>query len=94
MDILEYADALNLEIELRRYPNQNGRWTARFSKSETKDNIDDCCLTGTYGNGVHPDNALWNYAKEISGKILVINAMDKERRMEYKVPDEFTMPQR
>jgi hypothetical protein len=86
-----YADALNLEIEISRYPNQNNRYTAKLRGVETKDNPEDGCLTGTYGNGTSPWAAMADYVKQIRGKILVVDAMNKERRQMYVVPKDLEL---
>lgn len=85
MNIYDYADALNLEIKLLRYPCQSNRWTARFDGTETKRDLNDGCLTSTYGNGESPQQALFDYAQKITGKILVVGAMSETRR-QYNVP--------
>jgi hypothetical protein len=85
----EYADALNLEIEITRYPCQNNRYTAKFRGVETKDNPDDGILTGTYGNGTTPQQAMMEYVRAIRGKTIVVDA--KERRRSYLVPMELDL---
>lgn len=88
MNIHEYADTLNLEITLRRYPNQNGRWTAKFDSCETKKDSLDGCLTGTYGNGIDPDSAIGDYVDQIRGKILVHRGSAEQR---WTVPMSLTL---
>jgi hypothetical protein len=94
MNILEYADAINKEIEITYYANQSGRFSASFSPMcEIKN---DEILTSVYGNGLCPQAALNNFAKEISGKIIVFDA-NSEKRLELRVPNleqtAFTMKQ-
>jgi len=89
MNIEEYADVLNLELEIRRYPNQNGRYTAKFAKCETKDSPTDGILCGSYGNGRSPSDAINDYLNKIRGKLLVVDAMSAERRS-YVVPKELS----
>ena len=86
MNIEEYADALNLELEIRRYPNQCNRYAASFENCETKASADDGCLTGTYGNGDSPSGAVVDYVQQIRGKILVHQAYSGDKRREYVVP--------
>lgn len=88
MTIEEYADALNLELEIRRYPNQFNRYIASFKGCETKDEPESSVLSSTYGQGYGPLSAIDDYASKIKGKVLVINAMGGDRR-EYLVPREF-----
>lgn len=90
MNIQEYADVLNLELGLTRYPNQNNRWVARFESCETKDGADDCMLTSTYGNGSDPSSAIGDYVDQIKGKLLVVNASSDALRREYLVPQTLT----
>jgi len=85
MNIYEYADAINKEIIIRRYPNQNNRFLVEFDHSETKDNKFSCTLSGTYGNGECPREAINDYIEGIQGKILVFNAMS-DNRQEFVVP--------
>lgn len=58
------------------------RWYARFDNAEVKEGA---ILKGTFGNGHDPDTAMRDYVPQISGKILVIDAMMPTRR-EIKVP--------
>lgn len=91
MKFEEYADALNLEIEITRYPNQSNRYTAEFRNVETKDKLDDGILSGTYGNGSTPWSAMREYMEKIRGKVLVVDAMGKERRRVYVVPKDLEL---
>ena len=59
------------------------RFYAEFSRSEIKDGP---ILIGTFGDGRTPSEAIKNYATEISGKLLVINAYNKKERREIYVP--------
>jgi hypothetical protein len=90
MDILQYADTLNLEIEVTYYSNQNNRWSAKFSCSETKDSLNSGILHGTYGNGTTVAIAIVDYVQAIRGRILVVNAMSDTMRREYLVPKTLT----
>jgi hypothetical protein len=89
MNIEEYADALNLQLEITRYANQGNRYSARFDGCETKDGPEDGCLTSTYGNGYSAFTAVEDYVKKIKGKILVVSAMGPDRR-QYLVPKTLT----
>lgn len=90
MNIEEYADVLNLELEILRYPNQRNRYSAQFKRTETKDDPSDPCLTGTYGNGTSPAEAVQNYIDKIKGRLLVVNATGGNERRQYVVPQELT----
>lgn len=86
MDITEYADALNLELAVRRYPNRTPRWTASFAYAETKDSKADATLTGLYGSGRTPTEAIRDYADQLQGKVLIVRAGHPDERREYQVP--------
>lgn len=85
MNIYDYADALNLELVIRRYPNQESRFTASFADCDTKTSADSGVLKGTYGNGTSPGAAIRKYAAAISGRILVVNGNAATERR-YRVP--------
>ena len=91
MDIYEYADAINAEIVFRRYPNQNGRFIAKFDHcdrmSEPRGG-----LIGEYGNGTDADSALADYVRNIAGKTIVFHAMSDTMRRELVVPASLTGP--
>ena len=90
MNIEEYADALNLELEIRRYPNQQNRYTASFEDCDTKTSADSGVIEGTYGNGDSASAAIIDYVNQIRGKILVHRPFDGEKRREYVVPKTLT----
>jgi hypothetical protein len=90
MNIEEYADALNLQIKLTYYPNQNNRWCASFEYCEFKDSPESSMLVNYHGNGVSPYMAISNFVKMIKGKVLVHDGMGANRR-EYRVPETLTM---
>lgn len=83
MTITEYADAMNQELEIRYYPNQDVRFSAQFVHCEIKG---DGVLTSAYGSGRTPQNALDDYVKQISGKTIVLNEM-----REFIVPTTLTI---
>lgn len=82
MTLDDYCDAINAELVVQRYPNQNNRWTAKFKYCEVKLNG---YLESTYGSGTTPAEAIEDYLIKIWKKTIVFNAMDKERR-EFIVP--------
>jgi len=87
MNIQEYCDILNIEINLKYYPNQNGRWCANFDHCEFKDTASSRILASTYGNGFTPQAAIEDFLEQIRGKLMVINATDENKSREYIVPD-------
>lgn len=86
MNIYEFADMVDKSIIIKYCPNQNGRFYACFEHGETKENKDDCCLLGNYGNGSTPTTAVDEYSRIISGRYIVFNAMSQENRQEFKIP--------
>lgn len=84
LDIFDFADIICVDIKITRYANQNNRWTAKFERTEIRDNG---VLRGVYGNGTSPRTAIEDYIKKIKGKLLVANAMSKTHRKEFGVPD-------
>lgn len=80
INILDFADIINIKLIVERHPNQNGRWTASFENSEIKNSEQDICLRSIYGDAISPELAIMNYSNEISGKILVINSMTDKRK--------------
>lgn len=59
------------------------RFYANFKNTETKEGA---CLCGTHGNGGTEAQAMADYAKLISGKLLVVGAFTESRREIY-VPE-------
>lgn len=90
MNIEEYADILNLDLRILRYPNQDNRYCAAFERCETKDDAGSGMLTSTSGNGNSPAEAINDYIERIRGKLLVVNAYGNKERREYVVPKEIT----
>jgi hypothetical protein len=66
-----------------QFKYETNRWYAQFDNAEVKDGI---CLVGTFGNGATKAEAIKDYAKKISGKRLVIDAFNKEKRREIEAP--------
>lgn len=82
MNIYDLADVLNKQISITRYPNQDGRFSAKFENCETKDGG---CLCSEYGNGKTPVEAINKYSDAIQGKTLVFGAMS-DKRTEFVAP--------
>ena len=83
MNILEYCDILNVELDIKYYPNQGYRFTAQLYGAEVKDGS---VLSSVYGTGTSPTCAIEHYILAIRGKRLVFNAADPSKRREYDVP--------
>lgn len=85
MNLCELADLLDVDIEIRRYANQKGRWTCNLERCETKETKESNLLYGTHGNGISVTDAIQDYATTISGRILVFDAYT-DRRREFRCP--------
>lgn len=85
MNITEYCDVLNLELDVKYYPNQGCRWSASIRHAEVKDSPDSSILSSCFGDGATPENAIISHVSRIRGKLLVVDAYKKSRR-EYMVP--------
>ncbi len=92
MTIEDFADSHGLVMQVMEresadiamaHIGPNGRFYAHFKGAEIKGNR---VLISTFGDGATEANAIANYAKEISEKILVFNAYDKAARLELKCP--------
>ena len=90
--LASFADEYGLTMEIHeRTPsdlgaqwNQNSRYYAHFEACDVKDGV---VLCGTYGNGSSPDEAMADYAEQISGQLLVFNAWtNKLARREIVAP--------
>lgn len=77
--IYHFADIIDKELVVRRLPNKNC-FFAEFENCEVRNNKQDVMLRGLFGTGDSPENAIMNYANEISGKILVFNARHENRQ--------------
>ena len=81
----DFCDILSLEINIKYYPNQNGRWSASIKGAEMKEKSSSCGLLSEYGSGKSPEAAINDYISKIIGKLMVINATGDDRR-EHVVP--------
>lgn len=79
MSIEEFAETHDLVMEIHERTDKDGldRYYAHFEDAEVSDSN---FLIGAYGNGKTPEEAVVNYAEEISGKMIVVDAMSDKRR--------------
>lgn len=84
MNIFEYADVINANLEITYHYNQCGRFSVKFERSETKEKTTSRVLTGEYGNGKSIEEAIEDYINCIKGKYLVFGNEDWRQ---FKVPD-------
>ena len=83
VNLFAFLDTIDCNLELRRYANQSGRWFAQIEHAELKEGV---ILSGNYGTGKTPEQAIEGYVQQIKGKLIVINAATN-RRKEFKVPE-------
>lgn len=85
MTLEAFAEKYDLTLYLKERGPDMGerlRWYAFFVGAEVKG---EHTLRATFGNGATQEAAAINYAKEISGRLLVFGARTPERR-EIQVP--------
>ena len=71
MTLFDYADCMNLEIKLTRYPQQNSRWICQLAGVEVCQG--ERMLASKYGNAASPELAIADYIPQISGQRIKIN---------------------
>lgn len=84
--IEDFAERHGLVMEIHERPKPIGdpaRYYAHFKSAEAREGS--CCLIGLFGNGATPEEAVAEYATEISLRTLIIDAM-RESRREIRVP--------
>lgn len=84
MNLVEFADMVMQDIDIKYYNNQEGRYCCIFHCGEISEGI---ALHSTFGNGNTPIKAMNNYSKAISGKKIIFHAMSDTLRKEYMVPN-------
>lgn len=84
MTIGEFAEKHDLTMSVNERPGTRSdtSFYAQFKGSEVSKGS---CLYGTYGNGSTPEEAIANYAIEISEQRLIFNAM-RPNRIEIVAP--------
>lgn len=82
MNIRTFFKVIGVNLEIRIY--QDGRCCASGASCET---LKGGILTSDYGVGSTPAKSLADYARLISGKRLVVHALDVANRKEYDVPN-------
>jgi hypothetical protein len=80
--LFAFLDMIDCSLEIRRYANQDNRWLAQIEHCEIKEGV---ILSGNYGTGKNPEQAIEDYVRQIKGKHIVVNAATKYRK-EYHVP--------
>ena len=81
MTIEEYCSVINVELVCTML--KPGVWHAKAKSVEV---MDRGALRSEFGAGETPEKALRDYAKQIAGRRIAINAMSSTRR-EFDVPE-------
>ena len=89
MTIEDLGDVIGVDLIIRRYANQDNRYMCEFKSTETKTHKDDPVLSGEYGSGNSPTQAVADYVRIIRGKWLVIDSRGNDRK-EFGVPETLT----
>ena len=88
--IEDFADAHNLTMvvaEMKHPEAQiHSKYIAHFEDAEDQDHEYSSVIGTNYGEGRSPDEAIKRYANNISGRMLVIDAMSSENRKEIQCP--------
>lgn len=82
MQIEQIADLIDVEISLTYFPNQDGRWCARFDGGNVRDGG---TLIGTHGNAKTPDAAISDYCRQVAGRPMYFYVGDNQSK-EFKMP--------
>ena len=89
MTLLEFADIIGKNIEIRYVPGRKeiesgepAPFYCHFEKASVKDGV---FLRSNFGNGKSPEEAMRNYCADIRGQCLVFDGY--QNRQEYNVPD-------
>ena len=76
----DFADKHNLEMDVfERKANNLPKFYAHFRHVETREKGFSVGV-GAYGDGETPKQAIKNYAKRISGHVLIVNAFSNKRQ--------------
>lgn len=89
MKLEAFADKHDLVMRIEERSKQSGlpRYYAHFENCEV---AEDGALIGSFGNGNTPEEAMADYAREIEGKRLVVDAFGPFRRA-FDVPNDLTV---
>lgn len=86
VNFYDFLDIIGSNLIIKRYNNQNERWTCSIEYGEIKDFKESSIISATYGDGKNPKEAICDYINKIQGKLLVIDPVSKDRK-EYNVPN-------
>jgi hypothetical protein len=84
MKLEKFADIIGVDLKITYYANQQGRFCVQFYNGELMHNG---MLRSAHGNGKTYEEAARDYAKEIRGGKLAIDAFTNLRK-EFNVPED------
>jgi hypothetical protein len=84
MNLFEYADIIQRELEFCRASTLNLKWSCRFKNSSIA--IDNQTYISIFGYGDTIEEAIEEYCKKIQGKNMYISG-EKFDRHDYTVPE-------
>lgn len=88
MQFSAFLSLLGLKLRLTTYTDTfPAKYLVSIERGEIKENSSDQILCSASGSGSTKTAAIHDYVSQIRGKLLVINAYDKNKRREYLVPD-------
>lgn len=94
MDILEYCQALDLELKVYHSPGAVNKWIAVLQKPfysvAFKDKLDDCTLTSLSGQAETPVMAIKLLCATLRDRFIVIDpgaGTNSKERQKFKVPN-------
>lgn len=85
MKLVDFLDARDLELVVRRYPNQKERWSASIESCDVAEK-ERAILRGVHGNGPTSTLATQDYIEQIAGKEM----KHGPSKQYFRVPDELT----
>lgn len=88
MNLYDYCDAINADIEVHYCNHRNPRWYASLKHCEIKC---DGVLIGVLGDGDTSEEAIKDMVNKINGKQIVFDAYNKKYRREFDVPTTLTL---
>jgi hypothetical protein len=92
----EFAERNNLTMAVNERPGSTmramrmgpeSRFYAKFDHAELREGS--AGLLGMFGDGATPDEAIEAYGREIAGGLLIIHAMQPDKRREIQCPNEW-----
>ena len=82
MKLTDYANAINKDLKMTYYANQESPWRISIDGLEI---MDEGLLVSRFGHGQTPDEAILDYSELLSGEFIVFNPYSQDR-VEFTVP--------